>query len=464
MPSIAHPSSAQTPRAPKPRTPKPRVGRVATVRAVALVLALLAALTMSVSPAAAQGREPVTSQFGTGFNGLVDTRISFVQERQSQAARTFLVVLNPVGGGDGDAVLVVAVADRSNRYTVDLPPTEPGRYNLVIEETYIGGDVVTNSIPMSLGGPPRSVTGRSAQSGEALIIEWAPPAFGSPNSYTVTTRDFVDGFGAPPKVISVDVTGNSTFAVLNGLSRHGNYSVQVVANYDFGTGSTNITTPLVDPNAPVVTPNPPTIDDQTKPTIDLTVPSTVNRYGRPGVVQFTCADDFGVDTCEGTHTNGERISTARIGSQTVSVTATDFAGNTHTETATVDVSWAFEGQYAGVSGNQAIVARYYAATFGRLPDRSGFNFWVSSLNNDANGAEAAAQFFATSPEFQSLYGESVSNTEFVDTIYVNVLGRAPEGAGRTFWIDSLNNGAHTRGSVMSFFANSPEHMTITGTS
>ncbi len=58
----------------------------------------------------------------------------------------------------------------------------------------------------------------------------------------------------------------------------------------------------------------------------------------------------------------------------------------------------------------------------------------------------------------------MTDTQFVDTIYLNVLGRAPEGAGRSFWIDSLGNGTQTRGSVMAFFANSPEHKTITATS
>ena len=166
--------------------------------------------------------------------------------------------------------------------------------------------------------------------------------------------------------------------------------------------------------------------------------------------------------CTSSHPNG--VLTDRIGPQTVEIFAQDTSGNTARETATAVVDWKFTGQFAGLDGNEAIVARYYAATFGRLPDQGGFDYWTNRLDTEPDGLPSAAQFFATSPEIEILYGADVTDEQFVDTIYVNVLGRAPEGAGRTFWIDSLADGSHTRGSVMSFFANSPEHKVITGTS
>ena len=52
------------------------------------------------------------------------------------------------------------------------------------------------------------------------------------------------------------------------------------------------------------------------------------------------------------------------------------------------------------------------------------------------------------------YGE-LDNAGFVDLVYLNVLGRLPDDAGRSFWLDRLDTGSNTRGEVMIGFSESP---------
>jgi glucose/arabinose dehydrogenase len=105
---------------------------------------------------------------------------------------------------------------------------------------------------------------------------------------------------------------------------------------------------------------------------------------------------------------------------------------------------------------QAIVApaaRLYLAYFLRGPDAEGLRYWVSQLRAGQPLA-AASNFFAASAEFQGRYG-ALSDTGFVDLVYQNVLGRAGDPAGRSFWISQLGAGM-TRGELMLGFSESGE--------
>lgn len=68
-----------------------------------------------------------------------------------------------------------------------------------------------------------------------------------------------------------------------------------------------------------------------------------------------------------------------------------------------------------------------------------------------------SDFFSISTEFQTRYGD-VTNAQFVDLIYQNILGRPGEAAGRAFWLGELNSGARTRGNVMINFSESSEYV------
>lgn len=107
------------------------------------------------------------------------------------------------------------------------------------------------------------------------------------------------------------------------------------------------------------------------------------------------------------------------------------------------------------------IYRLYKAVFLRDPDLAGFDTWVENYASGGWHLLRIAQFFTDSPEFQDRYG-ALDNAEFVNLIYTNVLGRAPDADGLTFWINELNNGL-TRGGLLLFFSESEEYVEGTGT-
>jgi hypothetical protein len=104
--------------------------------------------------------------------------------------------------------------------------------------------------------------------------------------------------------------------------------------------------------------------------------------------------------------------------------------------------------------NIAPVARLYFAYFNRIPDYAGLQFWAGKFLA-GEGLDEMSDAFATSPEFLNTYGP-LSDGEFVDLVYQNVLGRAPEPVGRQFWIDELAAGL-SRGALMIGFSESAEY-------
>ncbi len=210
------------------------------------------------------------------------------------------------------------------------------------------------------------------------------------------------------------------------------------------------------------------IADPVAPVVTLDAPASAPRFGARSSATFSCTDGA-LASCTATlngatYNSGAAIPTSANSPAVIVVTGVDASGNTSTQTATVAADWGIAGTYAGVSGNEGTVVRFYVATFGRLPETEGFEFWRDRLDADPSELVPVSAFFTTSPEFEALYGDSVSDADFVTTIYLNVLGRPPEDSGRDFWASAIADGSHTRASVMSFFAQSPEHKQLTGTS
>ncbi|MFZ6743557.1 DUF4214 domain-containing protein [Undibacterium sp. JH2W] len=100
------------------------------------------------------------------------------------------------------------------------------------------------------------------------------------------------------------------------------------------------------------------------------------------------------------------------------------------------------------------IVRLYLAAFNRIPDTDGFLFWMGVHRNGGANSQIA-DVFAHSEEFTAKYGANLSNTQFLDLIYQNVLGRKADVAGRDYWVDQMNNGM-TRGDIVNQFAQSQE--------
>lgn len=107
------------------------------------------------------------------------------------------------------------------------------------------------------------------------------------------------------------------------------------------------------------------------------------------------------------------------------------------------------------------VRRLFAAYFGRPADSDGLAYWMAQRAGGRSLA-SVSEFFASSPEFVAQNG-TLSNSQFVNLVYQNVLGRPADNAGLSYWIEKLNTGL-PRGALMVGFSESPEYIQQTQTS
>lgn len=119
------------------------------------------------------------------------------------------------------------------------------------------------------------------------------------------------------------------------------------------------------------------------------------------------------------------------------------------------------GRSANVSGPYAAVVRLYRATFLRAPHHQGVTYWTGKARNGAS-IDQIATAFARSQEFTNRYGP-LSNQQFVDQIYLNILGRPAAARGRAYWQGLLSRGV-PRGKMIVNFAEADENVNKTAVS
>lgn len=103
------------------------------------------------------------------------------------------------------------------------------------------------------------------------------------------------------------------------------------------------------------------------------------------------------------------------------------------------------------------VQRIYLAYFGRPADPAGQVYFAGLLQGenaptaiaDLNASlgtnpkiKAIVDVFSTSKESQDLYGGD--NSAFIDAVYQSLFSRAPDDAGKAYWVNALNTNAMTR--------------------
>lgn len=101
------------------------------------------------------------------------------------------------------------------------------------------------------------------------------------------------------------------------------------------------------------------------------------------------------------------------------------------------------------------VTRLYRAYFLRNPDHNGLTYWLNR-RGEGRTISSISNSFATSSEFTNRYGK-LSNRGFAERVYLNVLGRAGDQAGLTYWTKKLDTGT-SRGQVMANFSQSSEYI------
>ena len=102
----------------------------------------------------------------------------------------------------------------------------------------------------------------------------------------------------------------------------------------------------------------------------------------------------------------------------------------------------------------AMVDRLYLAFFQRPPDADGWDHWIDA-RSDGHRLEDIAEWFAVSDEFVARYGDS-EFSDFLDLLYLDVLGRTPDVDGKAYWLNLLNEGEVNRGTIVVYFTESAE--------
>jgi hypothetical protein len=92
------------------------------------------------------------------------------------------------------------------------------------------------------------------------------------------------------------------------------------------------------------------------------------------------------------------------------------------------------------------LARLYFAAFGRFPDYAGLNYYTGVREDGAMLAQIADEF-VRGREFEQRYGK-LENAEFVERLFVNVVGYASQPDVRAYWVEELDSGRMTRGAVL----------------
>ena len=105
------------------------------------------------------------------------------------------------------------------------------------------------------------------------------------------------------------------------------------------------------------------------------------------------------------------------------------------------------------------IARTYLGILTRDPDHGGFRNWLEVLLNGIS-REQIVQSFLDSGEFKAKFGSNLTDAQFVDKMYTNVLLRSADTGGLNAWVGVLNSGQMTRAQVALSFLDSVEFQSL----
>lgn len=86
------------------------------------------------------------------------------------------------------------------------------------------------------------------------------------------------------------------------------------------------------------------------------------------------------------------------------------------------------------------IIEVYIAAFNRAPDKVGLDYWVAKVTDDNWSVEDVSKSFFDSSEVAKIYPSALSNKDFLNIVYNNVLGRDGDSAGITYWLGQMDNG------------------------
>ncbi len=111
-------------------------------------------------------------------------------------------------------------------------------------------------------------------------------------------------------------------------------------------------------------------------------------------------------------------------------------------------------------GNAGQCYRLYKAAFDRTPDTAGLGHNIGLMDNGLSLTQMSGAFLE-SAEFVQLYGADTSDSQFVNSLYNNVLDRDADTAGLEGWLGRLSDGSWDRMGVLIGFSESMENKLAT---
>ena len=124
-----------------------------------------------------------------------------------------------------------------------------------------------------------------------------------------------------------------------------------------------------------------------------------------------------------------------------------------------DVAATFN-QVKGKDDVTGVVFRLYNAAFSRLPDSNGLKNWINGNTSGNQTYASSAKAFAASQEFINRYGSNTTDTQYITTLYNNVLERSPDASGLAHYQSLLSSGSKSRGDLLLDFSESPENRVL----
>ena len=285
---------------------------------------------------------------------------------------------------------------------------------LVIDQAdpYPSGHALSVGLETVPGAPTiGAVTGGSGQAS----LSWTAPT--SNGGSAITGYVVTPYIGATPQAAHT-FNSTATTETVTGLTNGTTYTFKVAAKNAIGTGAQSATSNTITP-APYA-PFASWSAFVTRQYLDLTTHTPTSSSLSSWVAQLT----------SGTKTKGDLDDALRRGAENL--------------------------------GNVDPVVRVYRAFLGRAPDAAGLKFWIARKRNVAPArtwsVTQIAESFTASNEFMTKYG-SMTNMQFVTQIYTDVLGRAADPSGVTFWTNQLNTKEKDRAQVVIGFSESNEYKT-----
>lgn len=101
------------------------------------------------------------------------------------------------------------------------------------------------------------------------------------------------------------------------------------------------------------------------------------------------------------------------------------------------------------------VALLYEAALDREPDVPGLNYWLNEVAGGLSELDVAWLFLA-SDEFQQRF-DVANDVDYVDQLYLNVLDRSADQAGKDYWVEQFDDGM-SRAEALIYFSISEENI------